>query len=73
MYAGEDYDSTMSYSVVFLAGMTTVSFNISIRDDDIFEGSESFILDINTNILPDSVTADDPSQATIMIVDDDGK
>ena len=73
MYVGEDYDSTMSYSVVFLAGMTTVSFNISIRDDDIFEGSESFILDINTNILPDSVTADDPSQATIMIVDDDGK
>ena len=73
MYVGEDYDSTMSYSVVFLAGMTTVSFNISIHDDDIFEGSESFILDINTNTLPDSVTADDPSQATIMIVDDDGK
>ena len=73
MYVGEDYDSTMSYSVVFLAGMTTVSFNISIHDDDIFEGSESFILDINANTLPDSVTADDPSQATVMIVDDDGK
>ena len=63
----------MSYSVVFHAGMTTVSFNISIHDDDIFEGSESFILDINANTLPDSVTADEPSQATIMIVDDDGK
>ena len=73
MCAGEDYDSTMSYSVVFHAGMTTVSFNISIHNDDIFEGNESFILDINANTLPDSVTADDPSQATIMIVDDDGK
>ena len=73
MYAGEDYHSATSYSVVFYAGMTNVSFNISIHDDDRFEGNESFILDIDPSTLPESVTVDDPGQATVMIVDDDGK
>ena len=63
----------MSYSIVFHTGMTNVSFNISIRDDDMLEGNETFILDINPTSLPDSVTVDDPGQATVMIVDDDGK
>ena len=33
---------------------------------------ESFILDIDPSVLSDSVTVDDPGQATVMIVDDDG-
>ena len=72
MYVGEDYVSTLFYNVVFHAGMTNVSFNISIYDDNMLEGSESFILNINPTSLPGSVTVDDPGQATVMIVDDDG-
>ena len=71
-YAGEDYGSTLLYNVVLYAGMTSVSFNISIHDDNMLEGDESFILNINANILPVSITVDDPGQATVMIVDDEG-
>ena len=61
-----------SYTVVFLAGMTTASFSISIIDDSVFEGNESFILNINPDLLPDDVTIGDYSETTVTIIDDDG-
>ena len=66
---GEDYSSG-PYNVTFTAGTTNSSFAISISDDNTFEDNESFTLTITspTNII----TAGDPLQATVTIVDDEG-
>ena len=37
------------------------------------EGDENFKLNINSSSLPSNVTRGDPGQATVTIVDDDGK
>ena len=34
-FVGEDYHSMSSYTVLFLAGMTTVPFNISLIDNSL--------------------------------------
>ena len=69
-----DYDSG-PYTVTFPAGMTSASFDIPIINDTIFEGNETFMLTIDpasllTNV---DVTVGSPDQATVTIVDDDGK
>ena len=66
-----DYDSG-PYTVTFLAGSTTATFNVPINDDDILEGNETFMLTIDPS-LPDGVTRGTPSEATVTIVDDDRK
>ena len=54
--------------------MTSVPFDIPINNDDILEGSENFTLTINPSSLPPTgVTVGNPGQATVTIVDDDGK
>ena len=50
-----------------------VPFNISINDDMFYEGNENFMITINSSLLPTDVTVGDPGQATVTIVDDDGK
>ena len=62
-----------SYTVVFLAGMTSVPFNISVIDNSLFEGNESFVLNINPDLLPDDVTIGNYGETTVTIIDDDGK
>lgn len=66
---GIDYNSG-PYSVTFPAGMTSVLFDIQINDDNIIEGNESFTLNI---INSSGITASNPSQATVIIRDDDCK
>ena len=66
-----DYNSG-SYTVQFDAGVTRVSFNISINNDNIMEGNESFTLNINPS-LPSSVTIGDHNQTTVTILANDGK
>ena len=66
-----DYTSG-PYTVTFPAGQTTATFNIPITDDMILEGDENFMLTINQT-LPDGVTRGTPSEATVTIVDNDGK
>ena len=61
------------YTVTFPAGMTRVPFNITINDDDILEGNENFMLTINPSSVPTGVTVGTPDQATVTIVDGDGK
>ena len=61
------------YTVTFPAGQTTATFNISINDDDIGEGDESFTLTINETSLPTNVTRGIFGEATVAIVNDDGK
>ena len=66
---GKDYSSG-PYIVTFTAGTTNSSFTISISDDNTFENNESFVLTITS--LSNIITAGDPLQATVTIVDDEG-
>ena len=67
-----DYTSG-PYTVTIPAGETTATFNVPINDDMILEGNENFMLTINPSSLPDGVTRGTPSEATVTIVDNDGK
>ena len=67
-----DYGSG-PYIVTFPAGITMVTFDIPINDDDIFEGNENFMLTINPSSVPTGVTVGSPDQATVTIVDNDRK
>jgi len=66
-----DYTSG-PYTVTFPAGETSVTFDVPITDD-ILEGNENFMLTIDQSSLPTGVNRGDPSEATVTIVDDDGK
>ena len=67
-----DYTSG-PYTVTFLAGETTATFNVPINDGNIYEGNENFMLTIDETSLPTGVTRGDPGEATVTIVDDDRK
>ena len=66
-----DYNSG-PYTVQFDAGVTRVSLNVSINNDNILEGDETFNLNIDSSSLPISVIADDPGQTTVTILANDG-
>ena len=53
--------------------MTSVAFDVPINDDNIYEGSEDFMITIDPSTLPDNVTVGDPGEATVNIQDDDSK
>ena len=54
--------------------MTTASFDVPIIRDNTSEGNENFNLAINASSLPEGISVDpDQDQATVTIVDDDGK
>ena len=53
--------------------MTSVPFDIPINDDDILEGNENFTLNIDSSSLLDGAGVGHPNQATVTIVDNDGK
>jgi len=53
--------------------VTSVTFDVLITDDSILEGIENFMLTINQSSLPTNVNPGDPSEATVTIVDNDGK
>ena len=67
---GVDYNSG-PYTVQFNAGVTHVPFDVSINEDDILEGNETFNLIIDSSSLPSKVTIAN-GQATVTIVDNDG-
>ena len=67
-----DYDSG-PYFITLPAGVMSIPFNVSITDDNVFEGNESFMLAINLSSLPSDVTVGNPGQTTVTIVDNDGK
>ena len=51
--------------------MTSVSFDVTINDDNIFEGDEDFILAIDPSSLPHGAVVGD--DATVTILDNDRK
>ena len=62
------------YQVTILAGnITSVPFDVKIKNDDILEDNETFRLTINISSLPGCINYAVPYQATVVIVDDDGK
>ena len=68
-----DYDSG-PYTVTFRAGVTNVSFDVPIIDDNIFElFDETFVLTIDQSSLPTGFTVNNPNQAMVTIKDDDGE
>ena len=58
---------------MFHAGSAHASFNVSINDDDIVEGDESFTLIIDQSSLPSNVTTGDRNHTTVTIYDNDCK
>ena len=62
-----DYDPG-PYSLLFTAGETAKSFDISLFDDNTFESLESFTLTISP---PSFVLLGNPQQAIAGIIDDD--
>ena len=61
------------YNITLSSGDVRVSFNISIEDDIILETSEEFLLSIDPSSLPDGVTVGSESNATVIIVDNNGE
>ena len=67
---GQDYNSGQ-YNITFVVGVSSVSFDISIIDDEILEHNESFNLGLCS--LPDNVIVGNVSQATVTIMNDESK
>ena len=55
--------------MTFPAESTEVSFNITIKNDNLLEDNEEFILSIDSTSPPVGTI----DEATVTIVDDDGK
>ena len=68
---GLDYGSARN-DVIIPPDTTRVQFDVAIMDDNVLEEAENFILTINISSPPFSVIVVNP-QATVTIVDDDGK
>ena len=70
---GDDY-ITGPVNVTIPTGETSVSYNISlVNDDDIFEANETFFLRIDPSSLPSRLLVQPDCTTVVTIVDDDGK
>ena len=69
---GIDYE-TGPYVLTIFSGMTSIAVNATIINDNILEENEIFYLTINSSSFPDDVTAGNPFQATVTILNDDCK
>ena len=67
-----DYNSG-PYTVQFDVGVTRVSFNILISNDNVLERDETFGLSVDALSLPNRVTTSTPDQATVIILANDSK
>ena len=65
----QDYRASSPSQVEIEAGGTRGTYMISILQDDIAEGDETFTVGFGT--LPDAVVAGDPSEVAVTITDDD--
>jgi len=65
--AGMDYSAT-SGTLNFADTVTSATFNVPIRDDDVYEGNETFTVSLNN---PAGTTLGTPSSATVTITEND--
>ena len=69
----DDFNCT-SCAVNFPINATSATLNITLIDDTVYEGNESFTVTIDpSSKLPPNVTVGVTNEATVTIVDDDGK
>ena len=68
-FVGVDYNSG-NYTVEIPARTSVVRFNVSITDDNVFEGNENFTLTL-TVPLSTGILVGEPRQTTVIIIDDD--
>lgn len=68
----DDYDCGV-FPIIFLPNTSTVSFNITIRQDNIPECEENFFVTIIPKYLPCCFTPGSINQAMVTIVDDESK
>jgi hypothetical protein len=66
--AGQDY-TAVSQDVTFAPGETSKSVNVPISDDDLYEGPETFT--VNLSDPSSGASLGSPSTATVTITDDD--
>ena len=60
--------------ITFTAGQTSAIANINIIDDADIEGDEIFVILLNMgSALPAGVSIDNPFQAAVTILDNDGE
>ena len=52
--------------MTFPAGVTNVTFSVTINNDTILEDNEKFSLTINTDSLPNNIIAGTPSTVTVI-------
>ena len=71
-YTGDDYSSG-PYTVTFSPGMTTAYFVVSIINDNLLEGNETFTLILIPPSLPSDVIVGNPAEAIVTIVDGTGE
>ena len=71
--AGNDDYTPGPYTVIFPAGVTSATFDVSIISDNVLEGNENFVLNIDDSSLPSHVIQGFPGEATVNTVDDDSK
>ena len=69
LYIGNADYTPGPYDIMIPAGTTSVSFNVSIKDDMMLEGNENFTLSINSFHLPNVIITN--HQARVTIVDND--
>ena len=70
---GDDFNCT-SHTVNFPINATRATLNITLIDDAVYEGNESFTVTIDpSSKLPPGITVGVTNEATVTIVDDDGK
>jgi len=69
---GDDYNSG-PYVLLFPTGVTSVSFNITVYNDNIFEDNETFVLAIDPFSLPNRISLVPNCALVVTIVDNDCK
>ena len=73
LYVGHDDYVPGPYPVTFIAGVTSVTFSVTIIDDRLLENIETFNLTIDPFSLPNSVSTGNIDEVRVMIVDDDSE
>ena len=69
---GDDY-TPGPFTATIPAGQRSVTFNISITDDNVFELNEDFTLTVDSSSLPTGVSVPTNCLLVVMIENDDGK
>ena len=64
---GADYTAA-SGTLIFAPGETSLTFNVAVLDDSLYEGNETVLLDLGN---PVNTTLGTPASATLTIVDDE--